>query len=702
VVYSDGTDEFTVPGYISGNNITISPDVNTSYSLLSVTDAGSNTGSGNSGTPDIFVTMVPKLSVSIGDFVVNANNDGIDDKGSFSVCNMPNNILTGAITDQNGSIDPLLKFQQTYSPVNVNALLCISCTSALPFFSQPFTASLVDPSLPGSMTLRWRPWVDANNDNIVDASECAGDWIEIIITVNPNPTAVATPSTQSICSGNSITSIGLSGSGTTFNWTRDNAASVTGIAASGDGDINGSLTNTTSAPVMVTFTITPTANNCTGTPITATVLVNPTANVVALPSSQTICSAATITAIELSGTVGGTIYNWTRDNTASVTGIAASGAGDISGALTNSTPTPVTVTFTISPTANNCPGSSVTATVIVNPEPMITCPADLVVNNTTGLCSGVATYTASATGIPTPALSYTFTGATVRSGSGTGSGQIFNVGMTTVTLTATNSCGSSSCSFTVTVKDIQAPVINQIAKPIVLLWSPSHSYQTISASQFITSVSDNCGTVPVGNVVITKVTSDEAEDAAGDDGNTLRDIVIAANCKSVQLRSERMGGGNGRVYTIYVAVKDVNGNTATATFKVYVSASQKGTTAVDNIVPLYTVNSSCSGIASKTAKMISSTNEDSGEPTIQTYPNPFSSSATVYYTLSNDAHIHLAVYNQLGQKVAVLQEGKMSAGRHYQKLDGTKLAAGFYICRLVTRNAAGKSFQVNEKLIITK
>jgi len=93
-------------------------------------------------------------------------------------------------------------------------------------------------------------------------------------------------------------------------------------------------------------------------------------------------------------------------------------------------------------------------------------------------------------------------------------------------------------------------------------------------------------------VVITKVTSDEAENGGGD-GNTLNDIVIAANCKSVQLRSERQGSGNGRVYTIYFSVKDAQGNVATATAKVKVPKSQGNNGAAVEDAPQYTVNSNC-------------------------------------------------------------------------------------------------------------
>ena len=53
------------------------------------------------------------------------------------------------------------------------------------------------------------------------------------------------------------------------------------------------------------------------------------------------------------------------------------------------------------------------------------------------------------------------------------------------------------------------------------------------------------------SVVIEKVTSDEPDNApGGGDGNTSNDIVIAGNCKSVQLRSERDENKNGRVYAV--------------------------------------------------------------------------------------------------------------------------------------------------------
>ncbi len=57
VVYLAFHTRDTVTNYISGSDIPVSPANTTSYSLVSVTDATSNTGTGNSGTPIITVTQ---------------------------------------------------------------------------------------------------------------------------------------------------------------------------------------------------------------------------------------------------------------------------------------------------------------------------------------------------------------------------------------------------------------------------------------------------------------------------------------------------------------------------------------------------------------------------------------------------------------------------------------------------------------------
>ena len=223
---------------------------------------------------------------------------------------------------------------------------------------------------------------------MVQSGVCAADnSAAATITIKPIVDALANPASQTICSGTNISTIAITGTvpSTIFNWARNNTGTVTGIAASGSGDISGSLTNTTTAPVTVTFTITPTANGCAGTPVTATVVVNPAPTATATPSSQNVCSGTSITTIVLAGNIPSTIFNWTRNNTGTVTGIAASGSGDISGILTNTTNALITVTFNITATANGCSLAPMTATVAVKPTPTVSAT-----NNTQTLCSGIA------------------------------------------------------------------------------------------------------------------------------------------------------------------------------------------------------------------------------------------------------------------------------------------------------------------------
>lgn len=327
------------------------------------------------------------------------------------------------------------------------------------------------------------------------ANGCPGSPISTSVVVNPTATVTAI-APQTICSGATITTITPASpvTGSTFTWTRDNTATVTGIPASGNSDISGALTNTTNAPVTVTFTITPTANGCPGTPGTATIIVNPTPGAIATPASQTVCSGA-ITPIVFTGNVAGTTFNWTRDNTATVTGINASGSGDISGTLTNTTTSPVTVTFTITPVANGCPGTPITATVVVGAAPVIVCPANITVSNTTNTCGAAVTYTPTVAGIPAPDLTYSFSGATTGNGNGSGSGSTFNVGTTIVIITATNSCGSTNCSFTVTVNDTQVPTITCPAPLTVSCTSAVPAANTASVT-----ATDNCPGVTVTHV----------------------------------------------------------------------------------------------------------------------------------------------------------------------------------------------------------
>jgi hypothetical protein len=156
------------------------------------------------------------------------------------------------------------------------------------------------------------------------------------------------------------------------------------------------------------------------------------------------------------------------------------------------------------------------------------------------------------------------------------------LGANTVGLQVTDSGGlMATANLTVNVTPSNAPVIT--LKPSISLWPPNHKYQTITMAQMLQSATDDCDGNLWGSVVIEKVTSDEPDNASGDgDGNTTGDIVIAADCKSVQLRAERDETKDGRVYLVTLRVSDASGNTTQAVFKVSVPLNQTGAPAVDS------------------------------------------------------------------------------------------------------------------------
>lgn len=196
--------------------------------------------------------------------------------------------------------------------------------------------------------------------------------------------------------------------------------------------------------------------------------------------------------------------------------------------------------------------------------------------------------------------SYTDAGATAfdaclnasRPVTTSGSVNVNATGTYTITYTSSDGVRTSTATRTVNVVDTTPPVITLKTTPISL-WPPNHKYTTVNVTDMVQSVSDSCGgTLSVSNVVVAQATSDEAENDDGD-GNTTNDIIIAANCKSVQLRAERSGNGDGRVYSITLRIKDAAGNAGTAVFKVTVPKNQgNGGAAVDS-GPHYTVNGTC-------------------------------------------------------------------------------------------------------------
>ena len=147
---------------------------------------------------------------------------------------------------------------------------------------------------------------------------------------------------------------------------------------------------------MATITVTPHYSNggvnCDGPVKTFTITVKPTPTVTATPASQTLCSGET-TNIALTSNMTGTTFSWTiaESPAGSITGASAASGNSIAQTLTNTTADNATLTYTITPKNNGCPGLPITVIITVKPKPTLSStltPADICSNS---LFSYVAT-----------------------------------------------------------------------------------------------------------------------------------------------------------------------------------------------------------------------------------------------------------------------------------------------------------------------
>lgn len=71
----------------------------------------------------------------------------------------------------------------------------------------------------------------------------------------------------------------------------------------------------------------------------------------------------------------------------------------------------------------------------------------------------------------------------------------------------------------------------------------------------------------------------------------------------------------------------------------------------------------------------------------QNYPNPFNPSTTITYELPRSADVKIEIYNTIGARVALFDEGRRYTGVHKVQFDASSLASGLYLYRLIADGA---------------
>lgn len=300
---------------------------------------------------------------------------------------------------------------------------------------------------------------------------CPGNTFELVISVNPEP--YVNNAIQYVCSGDNFNFLPSNGSGNivpmgaTFSWgLPTTSGGITGASAQNNASsFSQTLTNTTNGVQTATYNITVNYGTCIGNTFTVTLFINPKPIVSALPVTQSICSGNNITNVALSTVfvVSEEVeYHWTRDNTTNIIGMASNGEGTIiSGALTNTTNTPQTTTFTvIATTEEGCNSDSYLVTVLVNPSITVSAtPSNQTIcsgstintilmsnpNNVSGVTySWTRNNTTNLTGIPNNGTGDTIAGIITNNTN--------TVQSTTFTITATaNGCQTIINNVTITV-----------------------------------------------------------------------------------------------------------------------------------------------------------------------------------------------------------------------------------------------------------
>ncbi len=277
------------------------------------------------------------------------------------------------------------------------------------------------------------------------SGNCTGSSFAITVTVDPTPIigAKATP----ICSEGTFTVIPVDASPTeivpasiTYSWGNPIVTgSVTGGSnASLAGTISGSLTNPTNLVQTATYSITPIAGSCTGGVFSVTVTVNPKATIA--DKTNIICSGSAFSIVPTNSgseiVPSGTLYNWTVSNNSNLTGQSAvtSYTNTIGQTLNNLTNSQKQILYTITPISNNCLGGSFSATITVNPTPVIAAKS-------TPICSGTSFAVTPADASPTEIVpsGITYTWTVVDNANTMGESGVLTPTSNTISQTLTNS-----------------------------------------------------------------------------------------------------------------------------------------------------------------------------------------------------------------------------------------------------------------------
>ncbi len=83
------------------------------------------------------------------------------------------------------------------------------------------------------------------------------------------------------------------------------------------------------------------------------------------------------------------------------------------------------------------------------------------------------------------------------------------------------------------------------------------------------------------------------------------------------------------------------------------------------------------------------------------YPNPFSQSTEIPYTLPEAGKVNITVYNAVGETVATIVNAEQAAGNYMVTFDGNNLPQGVYMYRVVV-TGEHRNFEATRRMVISR
>ncbi|MFM9019878.1 MAG: hypothetical protein ACKOOA_01005, partial [Sediminibacterium sp.] len=487
----------------------------------------------NTATP--FINLSSNMPGAIISWFNNQTSIGLPADGIGSINSfITNNTNTVSITARidvsgfsNGCSGPTESFNIIVNPlpemlpvsdISICGGLSPTVTFSAPTYSGTtftWTNSNIAVGLPASGSGQISSFI-ANNFSSVPVSSnfvvtpslsgCPGSPITFTMEVKSTPRVDAISNTIR-CNDAIVGPINFTGSfipGTEYQW-QHNIPTIGLATLSGTGNIAAfTATNLGNIPVTSNFIVRPFTNTCFGPSISFTVRVNPTP-IVAQVFDQSDCEFLNASAVNFSGSVAGSIFNWTNNNPA--IGLAAVGTGNIP-SFTYANPTQVDITGTIivTPISNSCSGPTISYSYTAKAAP------DMVQPLSQTRCNGTLTDQVTFTSATMPESVFNWTRTNILVGtlplSGTGNIDVFTATnlsgipiQTIITVTPfSNNCNGPSRTFNLIINPTPSVTVAP-AGPILVCsgFSTSVTFSGSPVSNTIYQWSNSNNLIGLGN-----------------------------------------------------------------------------------------------------------------------------------------------------------------------------------------------------------